>query len=200
MLAAAQARGFPTAGYHRRGHPLQEEIIAHVSAFTGVPAEEIGIGIDGCSVPCFALPLERMALAFARLGAGRVEPADRARAAARIRDAMTAHPDLVAGSGRTSTELMLEFPGRVLSKGGAQGVLCGALLREGLGFAIKMADGFGENRTLAALRLLEELDLDGVSESLRRAARHATEQTNRKGERVGTIEATFALARAAGAA
>src|SRR5262245_37181713 len=67
MLAACRARGWPTAGYHRPDHPLQREILEHVSAFTGLRAAEIAIGIDGCSVPCFGVPLERMALAYARL-------------------------------------------------------------------------------------------------------------------------------------
>jgi len=196
MLAACRARGFATAGYHRPEHPLQKEILGHVSAYTGLPASEIRIGIDGCSVPCFGVPVERMALAYARLARGGAgEPY--AAAAARIRDAMTRHPEMVAGRGRTSTEIMMEFPGRILSKGGAQGVQCGAALEEGLGFAIKLVDGFKENMGLVLARLLAELAIPGVSEAIHEKGRFVALQTNHKGEQVGRVEAIFRLAASA---
>lgn len=192
MLAACRARGWPTSDYHRPDHPLQREILEHVSAFTGVPAAGIAIGVDGCSVPCFAVPVERMALAYARLATG--GPSDAyAAATARIRAAMTANPEMVAGRGRTSTEIMMEFPGRVLSKGGAQGVLCGAALEEGIGFAIKLVDGFKENMDLVLARLLADLGLRGVSDAIREG-RFAMVQTNHKGEKVGSVEAAYHLA------
>ena len=193
MLAACRAHGFATAGYHRPEHPLQKEILGHVSAFTGLPASEIRVGIDGCSVPCFGVPVERMALAYARLARGGPAESDAA-AVSRIRDAMTRHPEMVAGRGRTSTEIMIEFPGRILSKGGAQGVLCGAALEEGLGFAIKLVDGFNEHMGLVLARLLADLGLPGVSESLRDGSRFSAPQTNHKGEPVGSVEALFHLA------
>lgn len=195
MLAACRARGFATAGYRRADHPIQKEILGHMAAFTGVAPEEVRLGIDGCGVPCFALPLERMAAGYARLAEGR-EPDGYARAAARVREAMTAHPDLVAGPGRTSTEIMRAFPGRILSKGGAQGVLCGALLEEGLGYAVKLADASSENMILVAARLLEELDVPGVSERLRDEGWHEAPITNHIGERVGSLQAVFRLTRA----
>jgi L-asparaginase II len=196
MLAACRARGFATAGYHRPEHPLQREILGHVAAFTGLAPGEIRVGIDGCSVPCFGVPLERMALAYARLARGG-PGGPYASAAARIREAMTRHPEMVAGRGRVSTEIMMEFPGRILSKGGAQGVLCGAALEEGLGFAIKFADGFKENMGLVLARLLAELAIPGVSDGLRGPGRFVQAQTNHKGERVGSVEANFHLAASA---
>jgi L-asparaginase II len=204
MLAVCRARGYPPEGYHRPEHPLQREILEHVRGFTGVDSSEIAIGIDGCSVPCFAIPIERMAFAYARLAsADRSEApqraaagaAESARAAARIRDAMTGNPRLVAGAGRTSTEIMREFPGRVLSKGGAEGVLCGALVREGLGFALKMRDGFDADRDLVLARLLGEIDVGGVSEAFHVSGRHIRAITNHRGTTVGAIEAPFRLRR-----
>lgn len=201
MLAACRARGYLENGYHRPEHPLQLEIRGHVERFTGMASSEIAIGIDGCSVPCFAIPIERMAAAYARLASadcgdlGAALPGESARAAVRIRDAMISSPELVAGRGRVSTEIMREFPGRVLSKGGAQGILCGALVREGLGFAVKLGDGFNDGRDLVLARLLGELDIPGVSEMFRGSQRHAQAITNHKGTTVGTIEATFPLQR-----
>jgi len=94
-------------------------------------------------------------------------------------------------------EIMMEFPGRVLSKGGAQGVLCGAALEEGLGYAIKMVDGFKEHMGLVLARLLAELGIPGVSEAIHGDGRFAAPQTNHKGEQVGGVEAIFHLAASA---
>ena len=56
-------------------------------------------GIDGCGVVTFALSLERMAYAFARLPA--LDRDD-------IADAMRAHPHLVGGPGGVDERLMRE--------------------------------------------------------------------------------------------
>jgi L-asparaginase II len=71
----------------------------------------------------------------------------------RIRDAMMAHPELVAGEhNRLDTAVMRAYPMRVVSKGGAEGVLAiglppGALPEPGrfgdapMGIAAKIEDG-----------------------------------------------------------
>jgi L-asparaginase II len=72
-----------------------------------------------------------MALAFSRLVS--------AEGAARVVEAMRAHPDLIRGPGAADTELMRSVPGWI-AKGGAEGVLC-ASSSEGLGVALKVEDG-----------------------------------------------------------
>ncbi|HET7271027.1 MAG TPA: asparaginase, partial [Rubrobacter sp.] len=61
-----------------------------------------------------------------------------ARAAIRVRDAMRAHPFMVAGTGRLDTELMESTD--LLVKGGAEAVFT-AGSQEGWGMAIKISDG-----------------------------------------------------------
>ena len=67
MLALCRARGWESAGYRLAEHPAQREMLAEVAAATRLPQEEIATAVDGCGVTTFALPLDRMALAFARL-------------------------------------------------------------------------------------------------------------------------------------
>src|SRR5207248_7107822 len=67
MLALARARGWPLHGYRLAGHPIQEGCLAEVAAAAEVSASDVPTAIDGCGVVTFALPLERMAHAFARL-------------------------------------------------------------------------------------------------------------------------------------
>src|SRR5207302_8939517 len=63
MLAVCRARGWHTSGYFLPDHPMQLELLSVVTdAAEAVPET----ATDGCSVVSFALPLERMAAAFAR--------------------------------------------------------------------------------------------------------------------------------------
>ena len=132
MLAVCAARGWPREGYRLEGHPLQQDLRTRVAEATGA-APDLPTAVDGCGVPTFALPLHRMASAFARLAAAEIEGSDR------IAAAMTAKPELVEGQGRTATEVMKELPG-VVAKGGAEGLLCVGY-PDGVGFAFKSEDG-----------------------------------------------------------
>jgi L-asparaginase II len=131
MLATCRAHGWPVEGYRHAGHPLQRLLQEEVAAAAGLEPDAVETGIDGCGVVAFAIPLERAALAFARLE--RLEGGDRVGAA------MRAHPELVGGEGATDTELRRAHPGTV-AKGGAEGLLC-VVLSDGTGLALKVADG-----------------------------------------------------------
>jgi L-asparaginase II len=85
--------------------------------------------------------LDLTAAAFARFGTGRGLPAERAAAAARLRAACAARPDMVAGTGRFCTRLMSLLGARVFAKTGAEGIFCGAIPELGLGIALKCTDG-----------------------------------------------------------
>src|SRR5687767_6654720 len=146
MLGACVGAGWPTDTYLEPGHPLQREILRAVRRATGV--ERPAIGVDGCGVPVHGVPLSAMATLFARLAGparlGALEPT-----ASRAVEAMRAHPFLVAGTGRTDTKLMASVPG-IVSKVGAEALHCAAVLDEGIGVAVKIADG-GDRATGSAL-------------------------------------------------
>lgn len=141
MLALAEHLGASRSRYEVPGHPVQREIVEHVARFTGLAPGQITIGVDGCGVPCIGTSVYHLALAFARLMApDRSIPEPHANGARAIREAMTAHPYLVAGRTRLDTDLMRVGAGALVSKGGAGGVL-GIGLRDGIGFAVKIEDG-----------------------------------------------------------
>lgn len=124
MLALALHLGAPIKGYLQSDHPVQRQILADISRFTGVPVERIAQAIDGCGAPTFGTPVTGMALAFARLANPDVlREADRA-AALRLRDAMIAEPYLVGGAESFDTAAMTNGAGRLVSKRGASGVQC----------------------------------------------------------------------------
>jgi L-asparaginase II len=110
--------------------------------------------VDGCSIPTYAIPLQSLALAFARFGCGVGLSADRAAAALRLRRAVAAHPFMVAGTDRFDTKLMGALGTSVFSKTGAEGVFCAALPELGLGLAVKCRDGAGRAAEVATATLI----------------------------------------------
>jgi L-asparaginase II len=153
MLAAAVALGLEPRGYERPHHPLQVMIARIISETCGITLDRTRMGVDGCSVPTWALPLDALALGFARLGNGERLPPERAQAAQRLVSACFASPVLVAGDGRLDTVVMAALAPEIFMKGGAEGVHCAALPELGLGIALKIDDGAKR----AAERALSEI-------------------------------------------
>src|SRR5262249_37643821 len=124
-----------------------------------------------------------------RLAAARADGDPRERALARIRGAMCAHPRAVGGEGRFSTVLMERTSGRLVAKGGAEGLECVGIPRRGLGLAIKSQDGQARGGGPARVALLDQLgelspaELEALQES-RRPIVH-----NHAGLEVGSLEA-----------
>ena len=141
FVCAACATGVDHRGYVAAEHAVQREVRAAIESLTGVGLGPDVCGIDGCSIPTWAVPLDRLAHAFARFGTGRGLSQTRATSATRIRAACAAQPYYVAGTGRFCTEIMKRFGARVLAKTGAEGVYCGALPEQGIGIALKCDDG-----------------------------------------------------------
>ncbi|HEX9631641.1 MAG TPA: asparaginase [Gemmatimonadales bacterium] len=187
MLALARACGWPVAGYHRSEHPVQRRVRAEVARWSGLAESALVEGTDGCGVVAFRMPLRAMALAFARLG-GSTDPA-----ATAVRDAMLAHPEMVAGRQRLCTAVMQAYPGQVLAKVGADGVYGVALLRRGLGAALKVEDGDNRSAMVALVALLAQLGLDPDPRE-RLALFAAFPILNTRGEAVGALRAHGGLA------
>jgi L-asparaginase II len=196
MLALARHHGWPTESYTRPDHPVQQRCLAEVSRWTEVPVGQIQTAVDGCGVVCFALPLKNMAGAYAKLTIADfgVRIADSKNAPpirnpqSAIVQSMLRHPDLIAGSGRPCTEIMRAHPGRVIAKVGAEGVYCAVLTREGLGVALKVADGHALASALAMAAVLEALGLRPRPESLGPRA-----NVNTRGETVGELRVNGTL-------
>ncbi len=138
MLVVCAHEGYATGGYRDPGHPLQRRILVLLAEVCGLDEDEILISGDNCGVPAFALPLRSLATGFARISTGEGLSDELAGAALRIRDAMLAHPFLVAGTGRLDTELMEATD--LLVKSGAEAVLAVGS-PEGWGMALKVSDG-----------------------------------------------------------
>jgi L-asparaginase II len=133
LLAQVAGGGDPTAYLDVDG-PLQVAIRERLGEVCG--ATPTGPGVDGCGAPAWVLPLDALAMGFARLagatGGG----------LARVATAMRARPDLVGGSTTDDVRLMRTDP-RIVAKRGAEAVFGAGVhtARGALGVAVKIADG-----------------------------------------------------------
>lgn len=203
MLALALHLGAPTETYDEPSNPVQLAIGETVSRFSGVPIEDIAVGVDGCGVPVFGVTVNAMARMYARLVSPPAEFDDQTRSAcARIVAAMTTHPELIGGaSERLDTELMKAAKGRLISKVGAEGVYTAGVLPcedwpRGLGLAIKIEDG--DDHRARPTVVIESLRQLGIlfDESLEAVSRYAFFPVrNRRGDVVGEVTAEFKLNR-----
>ncbi len=152
MLARAFAAGWQSQGYEAQDHPVQHSISESVARWTGVPSDRLIRSTDGCGVVVFALPLEHMARAYARLGvaARRGEEIP-----SRIVDAIRSRPFLYGGTDRFDSVLLEETDGTIIAKVGAEGVHSVAVLDSGIGLAVKVEDGAQRAQYAAVLRLLQ---------------------------------------------
>jgi L-asparaginase II len=141
MMAEGGDRRAFLRGYVRPEHPVMREVTAALQSATGYDLAHAARGIDGCSIPAYAVPLRHLAHAFAKVATGTGLRDGQARAARRLREAVAKAPFMVAGSGRFDTRVMERFGERVFCKVGAEGVHCAALPTLGLGVAVKMDDG-----------------------------------------------------------
>jgi L-asparaginase II len=190
ILLACRTLDLPVEDYLAADHPWQRQILGHVAAFCGVPAGEIGLGVDGCGIPTFHLSLAAAARGYAALAhpeAAGLGPEVTA-AVGTIVGAMTGAPEMVAGPGRFTTRLMAATGGRVLAKEGAEGFY-GLAVRGpvALGITVKIADGGERCRDGVVLDVLRQLGcLAGAEfEGLREL--HSPSLHNHRGLRVGEV-------------
>lgn len=190
MLALAHHLDAPAQGYTGIGHPVQRAVARTMSELCDVDIDTQPHGIDGCSVPTWAIPLRNLALGFARFGYG-VDLSDERKAACRrIIEAVRAHPFMVAGSNRFCTRVMEAVP-RAFVKTGAEGVFCGAIPHAGLGIALKCDDGAHRASETAMAALLASLPVWTEAERQALAGFAATDLSNWRKTRVGDVHASI---------
>ncbi len=150
MLATALHLGLSLDDYTAKEHPLQREIISIFTRLAGL-SDDLPSAIDGCSAPTFGVPLQALALAFARLveasadrervtetkvgsqfqnesvtlppqAAEAVRRVKLAIAARRIVAAMLAYPEMIGGTKTLDSDLMRAADGALICKVGAEAV------------------------------------------------------------------------------
>lgn len=192
FVAYCVQHGLALDDYNAPDHPLQLAIRGAVARVVRMAPHDMPMGIDGCSAPNFAMPLAKLAYAYARLASGPQDP-EFGGVFAQLSQAMTAHPELVSGTGRNDLALMRAGRGDWVSKIGADGVQCVASTARGVAFAIKVQDGARPPLYAATIEVLEQLGwLDGAQRAELEPWRQRS-ITNARGVTVGERKPVFQL-------
>jgi L-asparaginase II len=196
MLAFARMTGAPLDSYLENSHPVQKAILKTFAEMCEVDEGSVELGVDGCTAPVFAIPLQAAALGYAKLCQPDHLGKNRAASCRAITSAMSAHADMVAGPERFDTDGMTTGLGAFISKLGAEGyrgigILPGKArgIESGLGLTIKVSDGDATYRATAviamavlkALRVLDDHQIDALKRYDRRPV------TNWRGKEIGEI-------------
>jgi L-asparaginase II len=210
FLLLSRLGGWDPAGYWLPDHPAQMAYRSAVGRAYAADPTRLGTALDGCGIPTYAFRLRDVASAYAMLAEPDALPAADPRrplapALIRIRDAMMAHPELVAGSrDRLDTSLMKALPGRLVSKAGMEALRGIAILRgarangstapSGLALKIEDGDGYDRGTWAASIDALRQAGvLDGSP--LRQLARyHRPTELDSHGRVAGEAIADFELA------
>ena len=192
FLCTCAHEGIEARGYTSRDHPAMQRVRDTLQEVIGVPHGDDRMGIDGCNIPTWAVPLEALATAYARLGTGRGLGAVRAKAASRLMAATMAEPFYVAGTKRFDTRVMEAAPNAVHLKVGAEGVYCASVPGAGVGIALKIEGGSIPAAECAVAAILGQVLKDEHAETVGGMA-HRTYR-NWNGVEIGGIRPTEALA------
>ena len=187
MLAWCRHCRAPVETYLAFDHPLQQAIRQAVAHLTGVAERDLVAGIDGCSAPNYAVPLDRLAYAFARLAAGR-DDARYGAAPTVLAMAMTAHPEMVSGERRNDLALMRAGRGDWVTKVGAEGVQAVGIRSRGWGVALKVIDGNARGLHPATIAVLDQLGLLDPAQRIELDAWRTPEIRNYRGLVTGRVE------------
>ncbi len=172
MVVTSKINSWSVEGYLDPDHPLQVACREELAKLSG---EKITvISVDGCGAPLFQISLLGLARAVRAITISTDPVHQEVLAAAR------AFPEMVAGLGRLTTEIMREIPG-LFVKEGAEGVEI-ASLPDGRTFVFKITDG--SKRAFPAI-VSAALSLFGVRHEIK------VEKVLGGGEEVGVIRATL---------
>ena len=188
MLATARHMREDVDEYWNLAHPVQRRIQSAIEDVAGIALTEGACGIDGCSVPNWAMPVTSLAVALARLATGTGISPSRKAAANRIFSAAWAEPELSAGIGRLDTRVLSAFKGEAYIKTGAEGAYAGVFPHLGIGFAMKIDDG-AIRASDAVARLVVEAYLPAARGTLAMKT-----LKNAQGKDVGVIRPSALLA------
>lgn len=192
FVAYCVQHGLSLDNYEAPEHPLQQAIRRDVALAVGMDPNDLKAGVDGCSAPNYAMPLSRLAYGYARLANG-VADSQFGSSFAQLSAAMTAHPDLVSGTGRNDEAFMRIGQGDWVSKVGADGVQVVGSTSRGQAFALKIIDANKPALFAASVEVMEQLGwLDNTQREALRPWR-AQPLINLRGIQVGERLPAFTL-------
>ena len=152
FLATCKKLNWPTDTYLKGNHPLQKEIFRIISDLLEIPPTDISAERDDCGAPTLFLKLIEMAKLYSVLSSSENPELEQ------ICRAIIINPLLISDNNYFDTEIIKASHGQLISKGGAEGILCIGKVNEGLGLALKVEDGSRRAKHAVGIHLLRQLE------------------------------------------
>lgn len=195
MLALCVYKGWNLKNYLDPRHPVQKLDLKVISELCEYPQAKIGIGIENCGAPTFALPLRNMAIGFAKLKSFKSKDQVTSQSLQVVADSMWKYPDMVSGRGRLDYELAVASKGNILSKGGAEALHCSVLLDKGYALAVKIIDGSARAIAPASIEAYRQLGILNKRQLRELADYYSPPVYNHQKKKVGFLKAEFKLSK-----
>lgn len=164
QLALALQLGDDVNDYINPESKTQKLVRQTVSEICGVAPESMSLGTDGCSLPNYAFPIRYLARGFASIVTRHSDSPSRREAFDAIVAAITKHPEMVSGEGRSDLAVTRAGAGDLICKIGGEAVQGIGVISKGVGIAIKMADGQARGLSPVICEVLRQLDVFGDTE------------------------------------
>lgn len=194
MLALARYKGYSIHDYETLSHPVQQEALKMIAYFAEEDPASIAIGIDGCGLPIFVLPMRKIAMTYAKLmkyAEDIHQPYHKA--CKMVVDAMTAHPEMVSGDQEFCGELMKGTSAKLIGKVGAEAVYCIGIKKKNIGICIKILDGNERAVYPVVIHTLIQMGILNKEEQEMLQDWHIQKIKNNLDQNVGEIVPVFTL-------
>ena len=177
MISGCLSNKMDIKNYVDFNHPYQKLIRNSLEYFTECKITKKQVGIDGCSAPQYAFPLQNISTSMVNLIKNYTGDGYFSKQIKSLLDSILQYPQLTGGSNNFDSELMCITKGKIFSKGGAEGVLLFAHKEKKIGGVIKIKDGNERALPSAAIAIFKKLSLVNKNE-LRELSNWSNQQIN----------------------
>lgn len=178
--------------YWKIDSAAQQEILRTVAVLSQYPREQVGLGVDGCGVPVFAVPMQNIAIAFKNLACPEcILDEDLQRAARTFVPRIHRYPHMMRGTGYLCS--LINHDPNLVAKGGANGVYGIGMKKEGLGISLKLADGTENLWPLLIREIFRQLGYEKRETHTMLESLHGGTLYNDNGSPVGRCQPVFRL-------
>ena len=159
MISGCLSNEMDIKNYLGFNHPYQKLIRNSLENITKYKIKKKQVGIDGCSAPQYAFPLQNLSTSMVNLIKNYIGNEDLSTSIKLLLDSILKYPQLIGGSKKFDSELMRITKGKIFSKGGAEGVLLFAHKEKKIGGVIKIIDGNERALPSATTEIFKKLSL-----------------------------------------
>ncbi|MDC0194880.1 asparaginase [Alphaproteobacteria bacterium] len=191
MLSGCLMHNMNLNNYLDFNHPYQKDIRKHLEYFMECKIQNKQKGIDGCSAPQYAFPLNKIAISMIKLAKTYSGNLPFSTEIKLLLNAISKYPHLTGGLKKYDSQLMRITNGRIFAKGGAEGVILFIDKDKKIGGIIKVSDGNNRALPSSANEIFKKLNILNKNE-LKELSKWTNEIiSNHANQKIGKIYTTI---------